>query len=160
MRRTRQIKSYDSKIYGYEIAFAIIGLIKIPVLAAYFTVANGWLLVGYFLTFIWVIAIIFDYCLGIVIAKLCKSVFSAIMSFLAFYIVFIIVGTLLLLLVTGGNDFQACADVCNNASFLQGVLTMIAIMSAPMAVVLISVIINATKKKKFMTSKKEMFNSV
>lgn len=147
MRQKKRIEPYDNKIYGYEIAFAIISLIKIPVLAYFFTVANGWFAIGYMMTFLWVVAIIFDYCFGIVIAKFCKSVFSAVMSFLASYAIFAIIDILLLLFKTGGGDFQTCIDVCKNTSFIEGVLSMIAIMSVPMIIVLISVIVNAVRKK-------------
>lgn len=67
--RIKERVLYDPRVRWYEIVLSIIGAVKIPVLAYFFVVTNGWNLVFYSWTFLWVIGVVLDYCIGCVIAK-------------------------------------------------------------------------------------------
>lgn len=144
--RIKERVLYDPRVRWYEIVFSIIGAVKIPVLAYFFVVTNGWNLVFYSWTFLWVIGVVLDYCIGRVIAKKSGSVFLAIMICLSTYAIFVIASVLLLFLKTGGSTFPICGDMCSEASFGDGVLYMACLIGVSMAVIMVSTIINAILK--------------
>ncbi len=146
--RIKERVLYDPRVRGYEIVFSIIGAVKIPVLAYFFVVTNGWNLVFYSWTFLWVIGVVLDYCIGRVIAKKSGSIFLAVMFSLLAYAIFVIVSVLLLFLKTGGGSFSICGDICTEASFGDGILYIVCLIGAPMVIVMISTIINAVLKWK------------
>lgn len=138
------------KIHKYEIFFAAISFIKIPILAYFFIVSNAWLMLIYIEMFS-LFAVFCDYCYGSVIAKLCRSTSKIIISCFVITIIYFALATLLLFLKTGGNNFKSCADVCSEVTFEFGISGIIQFVFIPMLIVLISSII---KLKSLKTKKK------